>query len=221
MPPTAKRKPTRAKPSAKRSTTGGPTFPEALAALLRSRKVRVPQAWPTRRHRPTPHSHRRMSSSSASWATRSFAGTPSRSPDTPLGRPNRAREAWEASPLIAELRRRQLKEPDPPVRVVGASVSLAKPLSEWSDREIVRAAGEWSRMGQASSGSEGSGCPRARSKRSGTRSIPTVPVRCFGAGPSTDHASSFCWGPSTRRHSRTFGSRSRVVVRARRRRRSA
>jgi hypothetical protein len=60
----------------------------------------------------------------------------------------RARQAWEGSPLIAELRRRGLKEPDVPVRVVGASVSLAKPLKEWSDREISRAAAEWSRMGQ-------------------------------------------------------------------------
>ncbi len=60
----------------------------------------------------------------------------------------RARDAWDASPLIAELRRRKLAEPAPPVRVVGASVSLTKPLGEWSDGEIVRAANEWSRMGQ-------------------------------------------------------------------------
>jgi hypothetical protein len=60
----------------------------------------------------------------------------------------RARQAWEASPLIAELRRRGLQEPDIPTRVVGASVSLAKPLSEWSNREITKAAQEWSRMGQ-------------------------------------------------------------------------
>ncbi len=60
----------------------------------------------------------------------------------------RARQAWEASPLIAELRRRGLEEPEVPARVVGASVSLAKPLSEWSNREITNAAAEWSRMGQ-------------------------------------------------------------------------
>lgn len=60
----------------------------------------------------------------------------------------RARQDWEASPLIAELRRRKLDEPPCPVRVVGASVSLTKPLVEWSDGEITRAADEWSRMGQ-------------------------------------------------------------------------
>jgi hypothetical protein len=65
-----------------------------------------------------------------------------------LRQAKRAREAWEASPLIAELRRRKLREPACPVRVVGASVSLTKPLKEWSNGEIVRAADEWSRMGQ-------------------------------------------------------------------------
>ncbi len=60
----------------------------------------------------------------------------------------RARREWDMSPLIAELRKRKLKEPPSPVRVVGASVSLAKPLSDWSNAEILRAAGDWSRMGQ-------------------------------------------------------------------------
>lgn len=149
MPPTAKRKPARAKPSPKRAGSGEPSFPEALAALLRSRKVRVPAGLadaPPQAYASQPSSYveqlgtlgdeelRRYAEQIAGYAPRQA---------------KRAREAWEASPLIAELRRRRLKEPDPPVRVVGASVSLAKPLSEWSDREIVRAADEWSRMGQA------------------------------------------------------------------------
>jgi hypothetical protein len=58
----------------------------------------------------------------------------------------RAKREWDTSPLIAELRKRKLKEPPPPARVVGASVSLAKPLSDWSNAEILRAADEWSRM---------------------------------------------------------------------------
>ena len=148
MPPTAKRKPARAKP-AKRGTAGEPTFPEALAGLLRSRKVRVPAGLadaPPQAYASQPSSYVERLSELGNEELRRYAeqiaGYAPR-------QAKRAREAWEASPLIAELRRRRLKEPDPPVRVVGASVSLAKPLSEWSDAEIVRAAGEWSRMGQA------------------------------------------------------------------------
>ena len=149
MPPTAKRKPARAKPTAKRAATDEPTFPQALAGLLRSRKVRVPAGLsdaPPQAYASQPSSYverlselgdaelRRYAEQIAGYAPRQA---------------KRARAEWEASPLIAELRRRRLKEPDPPVRVVGASVSLAKPLGEWSDAEIVRAADEWSRMGQA------------------------------------------------------------------------
>jgi hypothetical protein len=61
----------------------------------------------------------------------------------------RAKAEWEASPLIAELRKRRLREPACPVRVVGASVSLRTALKDWSDGEITHAAEEWSRMGQA------------------------------------------------------------------------
>jgi hypothetical protein len=57
----------------------------------------------------------------------------------------RARAEWERSPLIAELRRRRLAEPPRPKRVVGASVGLTRPLSEWADRELLAAAKEWSR----------------------------------------------------------------------------
>ena len=59
----------------------------------------------------------------------------------------RAKASWESSPLIAELRRRKLKEPSPPTRVVGVSVSLRKPLAAWTDTEIVKAATEWSKRG--------------------------------------------------------------------------
>src|ERR671923_11545 len=61
----------------------------------------------------------------------------------------RAKDAWEASPLIGELRKRGLAEPPPPSRVVGAGVPLTKPLAKWTDGELVRAANEWSRLGQA------------------------------------------------------------------------
>ncbi len=142
------RKPARAK-TAPKGRAAEPTFPEALAKLLRSRKVRVPTGLteaPPQAYASQPPSYverlgelgndelRRYAEQIAGYAPRQA---------------KRAREAWDASPLVAELRRRKLAEPAPPVRVVGASVSLAKPLSEWSDREVVRAADEWSRMGQA------------------------------------------------------------------------
>jgi hypothetical protein len=61
----------------------------------------------------------------------------------------RAAAEWERSPLIAELRRRKIKEPPRPVRAAGVSVSLKKPLSEWSDKELLNAATEWSRIGRS------------------------------------------------------------------------
>jgi hypothetical protein len=60
----------------------------------------------------------------------------------------RARQAWNSSPLIAELRRRGLKLPRAPKRPVGAAFSLKKPLAEWADAEIIEAAADWSRRGQ-------------------------------------------------------------------------
>jgi hypothetical protein len=130
------------------SGAAGDSFTSALADLLRSRKIRVPTGLedaPRHAYASQPASFvdelaglgnkelRLYAEKIASYAQRQA---------------ERARQAWEASPLIAELRRRKLEEPSCPVRVVGASVSLSKPLSDWSDEEIVRAADEWSRMGQ-------------------------------------------------------------------------
>ena len=124
------------------------TFPAAFARLLRSRGISVPRGL-----RDAP--------------PEAYAGQPaelvdqlSGLPDTELKRyaervggwvrrqEQRAHREWDTSPLIAELRRRKLKEPACPVRVVGVSVSLAKPLADWSNAEILRAAEEWSRMGR-------------------------------------------------------------------------
>lgn len=127
----------------------GSDFPSALAELLRSRKIRVPAGLtdaPPQAYASQPPSFvdelSRLSNTELKAYAEKIAGYAGR-------QAQRAREGWESSPLIAELRRRGLEEPVAPVRVVGASVSLAKPLSEWSDEELVRAADEWSRMGQA------------------------------------------------------------------------
>jgi hypothetical protein len=125
------------------------SFPAALAELLRSRKIAVPKGLPD--------------APAEAYASQpaSFVEQLQRLPDAELKRfaekvagftarqQERARAEWERSPLIAELRRRKLKEPPRPLRNAGVSVSLAKPLSEWSDAELVKAANEWSRLGRA------------------------------------------------------------------------
>jgi hypothetical protein len=64
----------------------------------------------------------------------------------------RAERAWESSPLIGELRRRGLPEPDRPTRVVGASFSLKKPLADWSDEELQGAVATWARLASGDGG---------------------------------------------------------------------
>jgi hypothetical protein len=125
------------------------SFPAALAELLRSRKIRVPtglESAPRQAYASQPPSFiehlAALSNGELQQYAAQIAGYARR-------QAKRAKDAWEASPLIAELRRRGLAEPPCPVRVVGASVSLTKPLGEWSDGELVRAANEWSRMGQS------------------------------------------------------------------------
>lgn len=59
----------------------------------------------------------------------------------------RAKTAWETSPLIKEISRRKLKLPVRPKKVVALAFSVKKPLSEWSDKDLLRAATEWSKRG--------------------------------------------------------------------------
>lgn len=127
---------------------GASDFPGALASLLRSRKIRVPtglSAAPPQAYASQPPSFVEHLAQLPDPDLRAYA---EKIATYAKRQAERARQAWEASPLIAELRRRGLEEPEVPARVVGASVSLAKPLSEWSNREITNAAAEWSRMGQ-------------------------------------------------------------------------
>ena len=127
----------------KRNPSLDGSFPEALAELLRSRKIGVPKGLedaPPEAYVGQPVSVveqlasrpdeelARFAEKVAGYAERQHA---------------RAKERWDTSPLIVELRRRKLKEPPMPPRVVSASVSLVKPLKEWSDAEITRAVKEW------------------------------------------------------------------------------
>jgi hypothetical protein len=64
----------------------------------------------------------------------------------------RARQAWDSSPLIRELRRRGLPEPERPPRPAGVAFSLKKPLTEWTDEELAGAAREWAALSAARRG---------------------------------------------------------------------
>ncbi|GAC1369729.1 MAG: hypothetical protein NVSMB32_14430 [Actinomycetota bacterium] len=64
---------------------------------------------------------------------------------------DRAEQAWESSPLIAEVRRRGLAEPPRPTRAVGAAFSLKKPLAKWSDAELASALAQWVELAGGSS----------------------------------------------------------------------
>ena len=156
--PNAKRKPAaKARPasSKKKSPTAARTnpraseggFPSALAALLRSRKIAVPKGLeeaPPEAYADQPASVVEQLAKQPDAQLKAYAehiaGFAAR-------RLARAKAAWDSSPLIAELRRRKLKEPSPPKRVVGANVSLKTPLKDWTDAQILKAANEWAKKG--------------------------------------------------------------------------
>ena len=147
--PTPKRSSNGRGASKKVPTTGGDDFRAAFASLLRSRKLTVPKGL--------------LDAPPEAYASQpaSFVDQLEQLPDAELKRfaekvathvrrqQARARAEWDTSPLIAELRRRRLDEPPCPLRPVGASVSLAKPLKEWTDKQLLKAARDWSKLGSA------------------------------------------------------------------------
>jgi hypothetical protein len=121
------------------------SFPKAFAALLRERGLAVPRglqtAPPDAYGSAEPHvleNLARLPDNELSSYAERVAGYAAR-------QAARAKKAWESSPLIAEIKRRKLTVPPAPSRVVGANVSLAKPLTEWSNRELLAAAREWAK----------------------------------------------------------------------------
>ena len=148
-PAKAKKPAGRGVPAAKKSSSTGRDgdFRTAFAALLRSRKLSVPKGLldaPPEAYASQPASVvdqlEGLGDADLRRYAEKVAGHVQRQAD-------RARREWESSPLIAELRRRGLKEPTPPRRPAGVSVSLAKPMKEWSDKQILRAATDWSKLG--------------------------------------------------------------------------
>lgn len=135
--------------AAKRVAGADDSFLDAFVKLLRSRRIRAPQGLvgaPPEAYASQEAAFvarlAQLSDADLKVYAERIAGYARRQQE-------RAKTAWESSALVAELRRRGLREPAVPVRVVGASVSLARPLKDWSDDEVLRAADEWSRMGQA------------------------------------------------------------------------
>ena len=131
-----------------RTTKGDDSFPAALAALLRSRKIKVPAGLaqaPPEAYANQPAS---VVEQLADLDDDALAAQAAHVAGYAKRYEARLKKAWDDSPLIKELKRRKLKMPPRPTRVVGAAVTFKKPLREWSDAEVVRAAEEWSRRGR-------------------------------------------------------------------------
>jgi hypothetical protein len=122
-------------------------FPKAFAALLKSRGLKVPRGLLSA----PPDAYARQPASIVERLARADDQTLEAQADKIANfaarRAARAKEFWDASPLVAELRRRGLDEPPSPRRVVGASFPLKKPLANWTDDEILEAARAWSAQG--------------------------------------------------------------------------
>ena len=162
--PAARRKPTAkatakatAKPTAKptpkataaKRTRAGRTFATELAALLRSRKLKVPRGLADAPPEAYGHFEASRVEMFADVPDDSLVAQAEKVAGWSARQRERADTEWQRSPLIAEIRRRDLKAPPPPAKVVGVSVSLRKPLRNWSDAELLRAAKDWSDRGRA------------------------------------------------------------------------
>ena len=125
--------------------TSAKTFPAALAALLRKRKLKVPSGL----LKAPPQAYANQPPEFVEELAKADDGTLLRQAEHIAGyakrQEQRAKAMWDDSPLIRELRKRKLAEPPRPKRVVAASVSYKRPLAEWSDKELIQAAKEWSK----------------------------------------------------------------------------
>lgn len=141
----AEQKKTKAKAKPK---GGSDTFPGALAKLLRSRKLKVPKGLAEA----PPDAYANQPAAFVETLATLDDDALQKQADKVAGyaarQAERARASWDTSPLIVELRRRKLKEPPRPARVVGAAFSMKKPLREWSDEAILEVAREWSKRGR-------------------------------------------------------------------------
>jgi hypothetical protein len=124
------------------------SFPRAFAKLLRSRGIVLPRGLLSAPPEAYGHASAEVVDGLARLPDDELRRYAERVAGFAARQAARAKAAWSSSPLIAEIRRRKLTLPPAPARVVGASVSLAKPLAEWTDRELLAAAREWSKRGR-------------------------------------------------------------------------
>lgn len=124
------------------------TFPESLARLLRSRKIPVPDGLLEAPKEAYAGQGPELVDSMATLDNAELSSRAERVASYATRQAERAKRAWDSSPIIAELRRRGLKVPRRPKRVVALAFSVKKPLGKWSDRELIEAATEWSRRGR-------------------------------------------------------------------------
>lgn len=131
------------------SSRAGASFPAAFAALLHLRKIRVPSGLEKAPGEAYAHQGPELVEQLSGLSDEEIERFAERVASYADRQARRAEREWESSPLIGELRRRKLPEPDRPRRATGVSVSLTKPLAEWSDGELLDAARAWSRKGSA------------------------------------------------------------------------
>lgn len=124
------------------------TFPEGLARLLRNRKIPVPEGLLEAPEEAYAGQGPEFVESLAKLDNDQLSARAEKVATYASRQTERAKRAWDSSPLIAELRRRGLKVPRRPKRVVALAFSVKKPLSKWSEKELLEAASEWSRRGR-------------------------------------------------------------------------
>lgn len=122
-----------------------PPFLGALAALLRSRKIKVPKGLLEAPPEAYANQDESVVDQLAALPDAALTAQAEKVASWAARQAERARAAWESSPIVGEIRRRGLREPPAPSRVIGAAFSMKKPLRDWSDAELLDAAREWSR----------------------------------------------------------------------------
>ena len=120
-------------------------FLEALASLLEERGLEVPPG--LREAPPEAYAGQRAEvvTMMARFKDADLAARAAKVAGWQQRQNERNARAWDASPLIAELRRRGLPEPSRPARVAIVVFSMKKPLAQWSDAELLEAVAEWAR----------------------------------------------------------------------------
>ncbi|HVE91742.1 MAG TPA: hypothetical protein VNE62_05530 [Actinomycetota bacterium] len=134
-----------------KKVAAAPGFPEALAKLLKERKLKVPAGLTSAPPEAYAHQPAAYVQQLAKLSDEALAAQAARVAGYAAKQAARAKDAWDRSPLIVEMKRRKLKVPPRPAKVVGAAFSLKTPLREWTDEQLVEVAKEWARRGSTPS----------------------------------------------------------------------